>query len=357
MSLVKALSAHLPGARLQPGGTVARLVFEHEGVWLHARVREAPKLELFVRTIDLHGTAVRVTPTHRRLGTVPTRRSSDGYSYTHDDDIAPAVERARAALDPDLDYVQTATGPLAGVWFDRASRAALGAALWSQFEGEALTPAVCSNGYRFESTATEIVALRDSEYTPDRAVRALHAAASLASRPHRIGRTWLDVARALGGTTTEDQWDVGGAFAATFERGPAEVRIDNVLRLRDDDRVARLATRLRARRIAPDGDAWSLTRDAPPWELPKLPRLRAVDVPGLPDAWTARATAPERAAARLRARVPLLLAAAPLAAWGAGDEIGMVWDDLAPDPARLGPAIELAAALAFEADAAVGPYR
>ncbi len=359
MSVLRTAVARMPGARLQGGERGLRLVFEVDGVWLDARARDATAIEIYVRTIDLQGTTLRAWPSLRRLDhVVPTRTARDGFGYYHDEDVGAAVDAARATLAFAADYDVELDGPLAAHWLDEPARAALTAALWVRFTSEALAPGLASAGYRYSSTATEIAIMRDNELDPERLLAALRAGATLAARPHRLGRAWLDVARGLGGTTTEDRFDVGGPFAAVFERGATTIRIDHVMRLRDDDRAATLATRLRARRIAPDGDAWALAPRQLPWKLPRLPRLRGVDAPpDLPAGWALTATAPARALARLRPLLAQVTAAAPAAMWASGDEVGVVWPDLMMDPARLGPAIDLAARLAFEADAAIGPYR
>ncbi|MCB9572589.1 MAG: hypothetical protein H6709_10930 [Kofleriaceae bacterium] len=365
MRLAHAMSSRFPGSRVRDTGRGASFIFEIDGAWLDARIREAPLVEIFVRTIDLWGTTLRLRPRDRtvELTLAGSLRTGNG---ERPPDFDAAVARAVAATRPAwtfADYEVDDDGPLAAIWLDAPARDALTAALWPVAVDGLLGPRAAASAYLCDVADGEVCLRRDSEFELDRFEAALRAGGTVAARPYRIGAAWLDAARELGGTTTAERWDVGGDFAATLERGGTSIRIDSVVRLPHEDAdAARLRARLTARRVVPEGDAWALWRNHLGRDLrPEVPRrARAVD--GLPAAlaagYDARATAPDRLAARLEHLAPLLLDAGIEAAWASGDEVVLIWDGLLPARDRLGAGAEVASRLAFEVDdAAAGPYR
>ena len=255
MSLLADMAELLPGSRLTRGRDTSRLVFEVDGCWLDARARTAPVIEVFIRTLDLPGLELRVGP--------------DGFEPEADDD------------------------PLVALWLDPPARTA--------FDG-------WTRGYRFVLDRGEVLVTRRNELEPERLAAAVRAGGVLAARPHRIARAWLEVARALGGTTTSDRWDLGRDFAVTVDRSPVTVQIDNL--------GAPLRTRCRAVRLGGTDDVDPLAPHA------------ALLAAALPDD-----TSVDRGAVELR------------------------WAGLMMDPARLGPAVEICARLAAPSIAATGPYR
>jgi len=285
MALVHELARRLTGCRITKSGDVSRIVFEVDGCWLDARVREAPRVEVYVRTVAVPGLTLRLRP----RGTVEPLR------------------RFRFDAHLDVDGADTELGQL---WLDEPARDAIVAALW--LGDDAWVPGHAHvGGYDTIVERGEVLVTRSSELEPDRLATAVRAAAVLASRPHRIARGWLEVARTLGGTTTTDRWDLGKDFAVTVDRGAVTVLIDNLL-----DGDGRLCTRMRARRIG----------------VADRSRLSPAD-------WA------------------LLADAAPNDDDLDGDPVTLIWRGMVHDRDRLGPAIEFCARLAAPRGETHGPYR
>lgn len=323
MDIARALASRLPGSRVRPnafGG--ATLVFEVDGVWLDARVVDTATLEIFVRTLDVPGLTLNIDSAGRKLP-LPAHRDPSHVLRVVDHDAAIVygqLDATRSHADLTIEHDDD---PLAAIWVDPPAVEALVAALWPIRTVGMLFASAQLESFHYELGGGTVAISRRTQDL-DRIHRAFVAAATIAARPHRLGRAWLDVARDLGGTTTVDRWDLadhGGEFAVTIDRGAVEVRVDNVRRHPDDaDDHRGLYTRVRARRIA--------------------------------------AAASDAAALVERARAhPLFDAAAPSVVGTVDDLIELWWPGLVVDLARLGPAVELVARLAGELDASAGPYR
>ena len=311
MSLLGERAALLPGSRLGNAGNAWRLVFEVDGCWLDARCREAPKVEIFVRTLDLPGFELDIETRDRGIRVEVRRRwGTDGFGNQtlvfDEEEVERAVADARPALSFAEHFeVDTNDDALAALWLDEPARAALVESLWLRPDVGLVSVDAVPVGYQYLLERGEILVKRGDESEPARLARAVQTGGVLAARPHRIARDWLEVARTLGGTTTTDRWDLAKDFAVTVERSPVTVRIDNV----DDP----LRTRARATRLGADRD----------WE----------------------------------AVAALLDAAAPDRKELTDGEVELRWKGLMMDPARLGPAVEICARLAAPSIAATGPYR
>lgn len=237
MSLVPGLISALPHGKLTSSGDVSRFVFEVDGCWLDARIRQYPVVEVYVRTLAIPGFRLRIRPT----GTFPVETRFDpdlGY-----DPVALAAEleaRGRELSASNLD-VDDSDDELRALWLDGPAIDAAIDALWLRVDRGLALARIAVTGYDLHVADGAVLVRRTDEDDVDRLARAVHAGAVLAARPHRIARAWHEVARALGGTTTTDRWDLGGAFAALVDRGPTTVRVDNLL----ED--GRLRTRLSAR--------------------------------------------------------------------------------------------------------------
>ncbi len=330
--VAKSLAAQFPGSRIRPaayGGNV--LVYEVDGCWHDARVVERGALEIFVTTMPAPGMTITIEGIDRKA---EEPASMAALRVQHDDD------------------------PIAALWLDAPAERALVSALWTATTNAALLPTLVYESFRYV-VADGQVAVSRRAHDPDTLHRAFVAASTLAARPQRIARAWLDVAHGLGGTTTSSRWDLadlGGEFAVTIDRGAAPVRVDNLRRLPgDDDDHAGLYTRVRARRVAAEGDRWAIwRRDVPRQLRPQAGRgLRPVPLDGL----DALATDPARLGKRLERHGALLDAAAPHAIATIDDVIELWWPGLVQAPERVGPAVELLSRLGGEVDAAVGPYR
>jgi hypothetical protein len=312
VSLLSEMAALLPGARLTPGDKASRLVFEVDGCWLDARCREDPKVEIFVRTLDLPGFELEIEARDGGGIRVEVKRhwGTDGFGNQalvfDDNEVAAAVAAATPALSFEQHYaVDSNDDHLAALWLDAPARAALVGALWLLPDVGMINVDAVPASYQFLLERGEILVKRSDESDPARLARAVQAGGMLAARPHRIAREWLEIARTLDGTTTTDRWDLGKDFAVTVERSPVTVRIDN---LGDP-----LRTRARAVRLGADR-GWN-------------------DVAALLDA------------------------AAPADRRLTDGEVELRWKGLMMDPARLGPAVEICARLAAPSIAATGPYR
>ena len=312
MPLLGDMAALLPGARISKAGNAWRLVFEVDGCWLDARCRDAPKIEVFVRTLDLPGFELDIEA--RAGGAIRVEVSrhwgTDGFgnqALVFDEaEVAARVAAAAPALSFEQHFeVDSNDDALAALWLDEPARAALVDALWLLPDVGLISVDAVPASYQYLLERGEVLIKRGDESEPARLARAVHAGGMLAARPHRIARQWLDVARTLGGTTTTDRWDLAKDFAVTVERSPVTVRIDNV----GDP----LRTRARATRLGADRD------------------------------WKAVAA--------------LLDAAAPDRKHLTDGEVELRWKGLMMDPARLGPAVEICARLAAPSIAATGPYR
>src|SRR5688572_4506448 len=102
MSLLAEMAGLLPG-RLSTSGNSSRLVFEIDGCWLDARAREAPMIEVFIRTLDLPGFELEVEPGGGDIRLDIKRHwVTDAYGNQapvfDDDEIARAVAAATPAL-------------------------------------------------------------------------------------------------------------------------------------------------------------------------------------------------------------------------------------------------------------------
>jgi hypothetical protein len=323
MPLLPELAARLPGAQLRGTGPAFRLVFPIDDIWLDARARENPGIEIFVRTTKL--------PFSARF------RPHEG------DLLAPPPQPFE-----DLFDIDTSDTFLSGWWIDDASQDAMVASLWER-------PGPAVSGFEFHVEDGEVCLRRMNDTDIDQLERGLRAAAIVAARAHRVAAQWLDVARSLGGTTTADRWDASGGFEAVLDRGATTVRIDNVLSLPGEDRDdAWLRTRIRARRVAPDGDRWGLWQ--PKVRRAHRPRIDA-DASVEHARWEGVAADPARLLSRMKPVEDLLATANPDALWTDGDEIGLWWTGVVQSPIFLGPAVEAIARLAIEIAAPTGPYR
>jgi hypothetical protein len=313
MSLLAEMAALLPG-RLSKAGNTSRLVFEVDGCWLDARAREAPMIEVFIRTLDIRGFELEVEPGGGGIRVDVKRHwGSDAFGNQNlvfdEDEVSRAVAAAAPALSFERNFeVESNDDELAALWLDAPARSALVDALWLIPDVGLISVDAVPRGYQYVVARGEVLVKRGSELDPARLARAVRAGGMLAARPHRIARAWLEVARGLGGTTTNDRWDLGAAFALTIERSPVTVRIDNL--------GEPLRTRARAVRLG-------ATEDDDPW----------APVAGL------------------------LAAAAPDHRSLSAGEVELRWKGLMMDPARLGPAVEICARLAAPSIAATGPYR
>jgi hypothetical protein len=323
--LARDLAARLPGSKLRMTGDTGTLVFETDGVWLDARLRESPRIEIFIRTIDVGDFTLEIHPSDQGIELDVARhliREAGSVYYTYrEEDIEKALAGARDQVSfVEHCEVEQDDDELAALWIDRSIEEACRDGLWlvadKGLTGVTARPA----GYRILLERAEVLVTRSSELDVARLLGALRAGAIVASRPHRLGRAWLELARGLGGTTTADRWDLGREFAAVFDRGAAEVRIDTV-------KERQLVTRVRARRIGGDGATWR-------WggELGALP-------------------------APLGALRTLLAAARPQGAVADRDQITLTFPGMPLDPERLGPAIEIVGRLAVDLAAPTGPYR
>jgi hypothetical protein len=295
MSLLTELVQRLPGAQLRGADPARRLIFQFDGAWLDARARESPVVEIFIRTSRL-----------------PFRMR-----------VRPGYE------------IETEDSALAGLWLDPPAEAALRAI----------------GDFDVFYEGGEVLLTRDSVEDADALAQALRAAAVVAMRPQRLAAEWLELAHALGGSTTSDRWDCDGGFQAVFERGAATVHIDNYF----GDPPVGLRTRVHARRVAPDGDRWAL------WS-PKIPRGYRPQVDASEkvtlDRWSGVAADSAALLGKLRPLDSLLGEANPDAMWTDGSEVALWWTGMATSPIWLGPAVELVARLAIEAlGADGGPYR
>jgi hypothetical protein len=290
VSLLREMAKML-GCKTTELDTGVRMVFEHEGCWLSGHARQYPIVEVFLRTLDIPGFELRIDP--RNAGLPPSI------------DVAPPAPDFRDHYEVDGN-----DDSVAELWLDDTARGALVDALWLESDGGMFVPETVLHGYRYRLETGRVIAIRDSESDPQRLLRAVRAAASLAARPHRIASAWLEVARTLGGTTTTDRWDLGKDFAVAVDRGPVEVRIVN---LPDP-----LRTRVQAVRLAGTADD---ARDALEPVADLVAEARAHDV---------SVTA---------------------------GEVSLTWRGMVMDPARLGPAVEICARLAAPSIAPTGPYR
>jgi hypothetical protein len=323
MPLLDDLAARLPGCQLGGTGVTRRLIFEIDGVWLDARAREDPFVEIFIRTARL--------PFQMRI------RPIDG------DLPAPLPLPFE-----DLFVVDTDDAFLSGLWLDEPAQAALVGAIWER-------PGPAIAGFDVHVEDGEVLLRRQRDTDVEQLVRGLRGAAVVASRTHRLAAEWLEVARGLGGTTSADRWDADGGFVATIDRGATQVRIDNVLVLPGEDDDPLLRTRIRARRIAADGDRWAL------WQHRVARRHRPrvdADADVDHDKWSGVAADPQALLARLRPLQNLLADANPDVLSTAGDEVSLWYTGLVTSPIWLGPAVELIARLAIEIGTVPsGPYR
>jgi len=358
VEITRALPARFPGARTRVnayGGVT--LVFEHGGAWLEARIREGIDLEVFVRTLDVPGLELTIEcdGRHERL---PSHVRGGSIVGADDHEIARALDLLGASRCVNDLRVRRSDDPIADLWIDVPAERALLDAVWVTRTQRAVGEVVQLESFRYQVGDGQVMFSRRG-YDLDQVHRAFLAAATVATRPHRIATAWLDAARGLGGTTTTERWDLadrGGEFAVTFDRNPAEVRVDCVRRHPgDDDEHRGLYTRARARRLAAHGDRWALwQRDLPRAHRPNPGRgLHPVAHLTL----DALAADPARLLARLRPHEALLAAAAPSSIATVDDAIELWWPGLVDDPARLGPAVELLSKLAGEVDASAGPYR
>src|SRR5687768_3903821 len=130
------MAALLPGSRLSKAGNASRLVFEVDGCWLDARCRDAPKVEIFVRTLDLPGFELDIEVRDRGIRVDVKREwGTDGFgnqTLVFDEaEVARAVAAARPALSfAEHLEVDTSDEGLAALWLDEPARAALVDALW-----------------------------------------------------------------------------------------------------------------------------------------------------------------------------------------------------------------------------------
>lgn len=302
MSLLSEMAALLPGSRL----TGSRLVFEVDGCWLDARVRDTPIIEVFIRTVDVSGFELALEPGGPSIPLVVKRHvGPDGFAVFHDHEVEGVMIVAIAGLTFRAHYQVDGNWPAQKLWLDEPAKTALVEALWLRADPGVFSIDAVPVGYRYRIERGEVLVRREHELDPQRLARAVHAGGMLAARPHRIARDWLEVARGLGGTTTTERWDLAKDFAVTLDRGPVTVRIDNV----GDP----LRTRVRATRLGADHD----------WK---------------PVAAFLDAAAPDRKKLT-------------------DGEVELLWDGLVMDPARLGPAVEICARLAAPSIAATGPYR
>ena len=347
MALTRALIGAL-GAKATSTGDVTRFVFEIDGCWLDARMREAPVIEAYVRTVAIDGFELRLRPSGAaipldvRPRLIRVNKYEQYYQYD-DEEIAAAIAAAATLVSVERHWAIEARGgddaaALEDLLVDEPVRAALRDALWLRRDDGVLGVSAAVESYELLHARGEVMVRRRDELDVERLLGAFRAGALLAARPHRIARAWLDVARALGGTTTGDRWDLGG-FAATVERGATTIRIDSVRTLPGEDPDdARLRTRARARRLAPEPERWAWWRDHVDKAHRPRPRRRALDTLAPRDAELVRAAA-----------VDALIVD--------GDEVTAWWRGDVRDLPRLGPAIELLARLAAPSGAASGPYR
>jgi hypothetical protein len=366
MSLIRALAARLPGGRVTSAGDVSRLVFEVDGCWLDARCREAPAVEIFVRTLEIPGFTLRLRAGDTDLPLEVRRRwQTDEYGARFlafdEAEVAAAVAAARPALRFERHWRVEASDPALGeLWLDEPARAALLEATWLRRADGLLGVDARPTAYAYQLERGEVMVRRRDELDVERLDRAVRAGAVLAARPHRIARACLEVARQLGGTTTSDRWDLAGAFAMTIDHGPAAIRIDHVHSLPGEDADdACLRTRARARRLAVEEERWALWhRQVARVHRPDAGRrARRVPAAVLPAGYQGEAADPAAFAGRLAPVAALFDAARPSALWVDDDGLGLWWPGLLAEPARLGPAIELLARLAAPRGGATGPYR
>lgn len=359
MSLATELAARLPHGRVTHRAEVCRLVFEHDGCWLDARVHDTQRVQVYVRTARVDGFTLSVRPDGSDVKLGVAARWRDGVMAYDDDELAAAV----AALAPSWGTltVETSDDAMAALWLDDAARSALAEAQWWRLLPDGLTPRGGVAGFHHELARGEVAVLRASRESEAHVVAAVRAGAALAARPHRLAGELAAVAAALGGSATTDRWDLGERYALRFERGAADVQVDWLRTLPgEDDDAPLLRTRVRARRIAPDGARWAVWRaDLADAHRPRLGRgaRDAAPPPGLGDGLRAAATDPAGLPGRLGPAAAMLRSATPDAAWAAGEEVAATWAGVLTDPGRLGAGVEAVARLALDRAGPTGPYR
>jgi hypothetical protein len=314
MAMVHQLAARLESCRITSAADPqSRFVFEIDGCWLDARIREAPRIEVYIRTTHVPGMRLHLDA-RGAIALNLQRHRVENQGYVHfeyrEADVAQALELARPAVSFAEHVDVDGDRALAALWLDEPARAAFVDAIDLQFHDGAFGTYARPFAYDTYVERGEVLVTRSSELDLDFLARAVRAGAMLAARPHRIARAWHELARSFGGTTTVDRWDLAEDFAVTIDRGAVTVQIDNVV---DGDRFL---TRMRARRIG--------------------------------EAAKAKLSSGDRT---------LLDDAAPDDHDLDADPVTLTWRGIVMDPARLGPGIELCARLAGPRGEAHGPYR